>query len=158
MTGAPAMAPLFRGPRYVVLADDAWQPEEAFYQQPVEGQDRPWGTGGTGQTLLRCAVDSPPHQTEEDAATWPSFRNPMLGVGLVKAAEACAKALRAGDGVSVVVGSDLAGKGAFFAALVIARLYGISGLDALEKLEKEQGAELVRNFSHRCFLRNIPLF
>ncbi len=140
--------------RHLVLADAAWQPPEEFYQVPVVGQDRPWGTGGTGQMVLRLTVDLPSYSTEEDAVTWPSFTHPMLGMALIRAAAACADGLRRGSSVRVVVGNPKA-QGAFFAALVVASLKNIPGLDALSELEKLWGTELATNLSHRCFLRNV---
>lgn len=147
-------SPVSERTRYVVLADAAWQPPDSYYERPIVGQEQPWGAGGTGQVILRCAVDSPEFTTDEDAATWPGFRNPMLGLSLVRSAEACADALRRGLSVSVVVG-DAHEQGAFFAALVVAKLTGKPALDVLKDvLEPLVGRELSTNFSYRCFLRN----
>ncbi len=152
--GRDTYEPTAKDMRHIVLCDAAWQPPEEYFHRPVEGQERPWGTGGTGQTLLRVPIDAPSYTSEDDAATWPSFRNPMLPTAMMRSAAACADALRQGASVCLVAASPRA-QGALFASLVWANLKGISGLDALGDLEKRSQSELCTNLSHRVFLRNV---
>ncbi len=145
----------------IVLPDDGWQPDDSFYV----GEDRdlpgetgwvtgPWGQPSSGETLLRLKINEPGYKEESDASLWPDFHDPMMRVAIHRQAEFCVAALRRGKSVSIVA-RDLTHQAAFFAAVIWAKLTRRSGLDALEHIQNEIGAECAPDLSHRVFLRAI---
>lgn len=138
----------------VVLPDETWQPASEFYEGRPYGLTERWGVDGRDERLLRMNLDEPTFEDEDDAATWPAYRNALLPISIMRNASTCAKYLAQGKNVDIVA-STIDGQGAFFAAVVWAHLARMRGLDALEHLERAAGQELASALSFRVFLRNI---